>query len=198
MLFTVKEDLDLCIEFNINAGQLMFIKMLIPNLSLDQPDRKRESYALSMKFSNEIKGIPLKDLQDLIYKDIIIDLNDHGNTHYEYYEINPKFYYKFSLKIYPMVNELHDVYPDFFHDAAGKRYVAKGCSAQEIALDYLKAIKNDPKEHAKIMDDIAWAKTNNFIVMGLKKFVAAKYWSGLRELRIKQGAYKIHVNARVI
>lgn len=198
MLYTVKKDLDLCIEFKINAGQLMFLKMLVPDLTVSKADSRKAGYAMSMQFKNELKGIPTKDLVDLIARDIIIDHNDAGKTLYEYYEINPRFYYKFSLSIYPMVNELHDSYPDFFYDAAGVKYVAKGCSAEEISLDYLKAINNDPEEHEKVIEDVLWAKNNKAIVMGLKKFVAAKYWTAIRELRVKSGSYKQNSNVRIV
>jgi hypothetical protein len=198
MLYTIKQDLDLCIEFKINAAQLMFVKMLVPNLSLNKDEARKEGWALAMKFRNELGGIPLKDLEDLILREVIIDHNDMGKTLYEYYEINPKFFYKFSLKIYPIVDELHDAYPDFIYDASGKKFVAKGCSPQEISIDYLKAINNSPEEHQKVIEDINWGKQNNAIVMGLKKFVAAKYWTSLRELRNKTESYKTHSNVRVI
>lgn len=153
---------------------------------------------MSIKYQKELNGLSADELIDLISRDIIVDLNDTGKTFYEYYEINPEFSTKFALKIYPMVSELHDVYPDFFENASGKRFVAKGCTVNEISLDYLRGINNDPKEHKKVIDDIKWAKKNKAIVLGLKKFVSAKYWNALRQLKTKKGDSKNSTDVTIL
>lgn len=198
MLFTVKEDLDLCIEFKLTPAQLFFIKMLIPDRSVDVAQGKKNSYIMAIKYQQELGGLSPNELADLISREIIVDYNDVGKTFHDYYEINSKFQHRFYLKVIPMPQELHDAYPSFFYDSSGKKYVAKGVSPAELSLDYLRAIKNDPEEHQKVLEDIEWAKKNKAIVLGLKKFVAAKYWLAIRELRTKIGTTKTSTNVTIL
>lgn len=198
MLYTVKEDLDLCIEFKLNPAQLMFVKMLVPDFSVEQAERRKNNYALALKYQNELKGLSPDNLSDLIARDIILDHNDYGRNLYDYYEINPKFYHKFALKIYPIVNELHDAYPAIFTNAAGREFIAKNCSVKEISVDYLRAINKDPAEHALVMEDLKWAKENKAINIGLKKFVQTKYWLAIRELKRKSGSNKNSTDVTIL
>lgn len=198
MLYTVKEDLDLCIELKLTPAQLMFVKMLIPDLSLDESERRKRGYALSIKYQRELKGLKEEELSDLLARDIIIDFNDMGKCYYEYYEINPKYYTKFALKVYPMVTELYDLYPAVFINEVGKEFIARNCSDQEIAQDYLRAINKDPEEHKRVIEDLKWAKNNNAIALGLKKFVQTKYWLAIRELRKRKGNSKSSVDVTIV
>lgn len=198
MLFTVKDDLDLCVELKLTPAQLMFVKMLVPDMSKEESERRKAGYAMAIKYQKQLGGISPDELSDLLARDIIIDHNDHGKSFYEYYEINPDFNYKFRLQIYPMVQELHDAYPNFFQNGAGKEFVAKSCTLEEIALDYLRAINKDPEEHKKVIKDIEWARQNGAIVLGLKKFVGAKYWNAIRELKKKTGTSKNSADVTII
>lgn len=189
MLFTIKDDINICSNLNLTPTQLMFIKMLIPDIAYDEDKRRKESYSLSLKYQSELGGLSAVELSDLVSRDIIINHNDFGKFFLEYFEINPKFLNLFTLQVYPMPAELHDKYPNFFN-VGGKNYVAKSVSPGEIAEDYLKAINNDPEEHKRVLEDVEWAKVNNGIVLGIKKFVVAKFWLAIREQRRKGGTVR--------
>jgi hypothetical protein len=182
MLFTVKQDLDLCVEFKVTPRQLMFIKMLVRDPKLDSGEWNKQSYMMTNKFKQELGGMTPTELADLLAREIIIDYNSLGQTFYDSYEINPKWAAKFELKVFPLVNALFDAYPYFLY-MEGKRYVAKSISPAEIAEEYLLAINNDVREHERVLDDVKWAMKNNALATGLKKFVGSKYWLAIRELR---------------
>lgn len=185
MLHTVENDVELCKEFEITPAQLMFIKMLVQDPTYDDATWRRKSYKMSMEYQNVIGGLSADELSDLLARDIIEDHNHPGKMLFDYYEINPKFSNKFELKVYPMAQQLVDNYPGVFH-SNGQRFIGVTASAEEIAKDYLRAINNDPEEHKRVLSDLQWAKENNGIVLGIKKFVLTKYWNVIRESRSKK------------
>jgi hypothetical protein len=185
MLHTVENDVELCEHFKISPGQLMFIKMLVKDPTYNDAKRSLKAHELAMRFQNVIGGLPPDELSDLVARDIIIDTNYPGKQFYEYYEINPRFANQFDLKVYPMPQELVDKYPAIFY-SNNQRFIGVTASAEEIAKDYLRAINNDIEEHKKVIDDLLWAKENNGIIMGIKKFVLTKYWNVIRESRSKK------------
>jgi len=183
MLHTVEEDLELCKELKLTPAQLMFVKMLVKDPAYSNSEWRRKSYKMAMEFDKFMGGLPPEEMADLVARDIVVDLNDFGKSHYDYYEINSKFAHKFELKVYPMVDQLFDAYPGTFQGSNGQEFIGRSCSAQEVAKDYLKAINNDPKEHERVLDDLEWAKKNNGIVLGLQKFVLTRYWEVIRKAR---------------
>ena len=160
MLHTIEEDVQLCKEFKITPAQLFFVKMLVPDPSYKEADWRKKSWQLCLEYEKEIKGIGPDALADLVVRDIIVDHNDMGKT-----------------------MDLQENYPPRFKGSDGKLYLGITASAEEIAKDYIRAIENDPEEHKRVMEDLEWAKKNNGIVLGLKKFVMTRYWRVIREAR---------------
>lgn len=185
MLHTIADDVELCKEFKLTPAQLMFIKMLVRDPSYDDIQWKGVSRRLRSDYQKYIGGLTPDELSDLVSRDIIYDDNDMGEQILVFYEINPKFAGRFRLKVYPMASELQDRYPARFRGSNGQWFIGVTASAEEIAKDYLRAIDNDPEEHKRVVDDLEWAKKNNAIVVGLKKFVLTRYWKVIRETRSK-------------
>jgi hypothetical protein len=183
MLHTVEEDLELCKEFKLSPAQLMFVKMLVKDPAYDDPDWKKKSYKMSLEYKAVLGGLDPDELADLVAREIIEDLNDFGKSLYDYYEINPKFAGNFELKVYPMPMELFDRYPGMFRGSNGRDFIGRTCSAEEIALEYLRAIDKDPEEHKRVIQDLEWAKKNNGIILGLQKFVLTRFWEVIRKSR---------------
>jgi len=197
MLFTVKQDLELCKEFKVNPRQLMFIKMLVKNPSMEESAWRRHSYAMSLEFQDVI-GLSADELSDLISRNIIVDHNTIGSkVYYDCFEIDPKFTHKFSLKVYPMPAQLEEAYP-YYTIIENRRYTIRNASAQEISENYLRGINNDEKEHERILDDIKWAVENKALNIGLKKFVDIKYWNAIRELRKSNDLSRIQSDVTIL
>jgi len=185
MLHTVENDVELCEYFKLTPAQLMFVKMLVKDPTYDDAKRSLKSHELAMRYQNVIGGLAPDELSDLVARDIIIDTNYPGKQFYEYYEINKRFANQFDLKVFPMPQELVDNYPAIFY-SNNQRFIGVTASAEEIAKDYLRAINNDAEEHSRVIDDLRWAKENNGIILGIKKFVLTKYWNVIRESRSKK------------
>ena len=193
MLHTVNDDINLCKDLCLTAKQLIFVKLLVSDPRLGKAERKISATKLSLKFKDVLNGLSPEEMADLIAREIVIDYNDAGKCLYDYYEINPKYTSKFELQVYPMVSQLQDAYPVRFKGSDGKFYLGISASADEIAMEYIRAIDNDPEEHKRVLDDLAWAIKNNGIIMGIKKFVITKYWKVIRESRTKQVSNAAHV-----
>ena len=60
----------------------------------------------------------------------------------------------------------------------------RGGDYDGMAAIYAKCLstKNSP-DHATILDLVAWARQQNLLTMGLKKFLDSREWLGLQELR---------------
>lgn len=184
MLFTVKEDLILLRELKLTVNQLMFIKMLVRDFSQDERTWRRSSYAMSLEFQT-LCPLSAEELGSLIERDIVIDLNDgKGKIYYDCFEINPKYQRKFALKITGMPSDLASAYP-YEIDTGTFKFLGKDASAEEIGIDYLKAINKSEEEHERVMDDLRWAIEYNKLECGLKKFVKIRYWLHIRDLRTR-------------
>lgn len=197
MLYTIEQDLDICIELKLSPTQLFFLKMLVLDRTISGGEAAKKSYYLTLKYQNELKGIPANELSDLVARNIIVDTNKFGSSSLDYYEIHPDMTHYFTLKAYPMVNQLHDAYPNFFF-MNGRKFSAKSCTIDEISKEYIIAINKDVKEHERILEDIKWARENDAIVIGLKKFVGARYWNAIRELRKRKTDNKTSTDVTIL
>jgi len=198
MLYTVEDDIELCNKFELSPSQLMFVKTLVPDLSYeDEKTRRIKAHELCMRYEKVIKGITPLALADLISREIIIDYNTIGQMKHEYYEINKSFSKHFELAIYPMPAQLFDAYPGFIF-INGQRYTGRNVSQEEIAKEYLRAIKNNEDEHQEVLKDLEWAKEKEAIKMGLKKFVLSRFWIELRELRLKNNDNQEHNDIKIV
>jgi hypothetical protein len=184
MLFTVKQDLELCKKFKLNPRQLMFMKILVPNRTVSAKEASLESYALSLQFEQEIK-CNFQEIADLVDRGLVIDRSNGKPASFDYYDIHPQFVNKFELAIYGMPQQLFDAYPKFFLGKEGQRFVGRSAGPEEIALSYLKAIGNNEVEHQRVLEDVAWAVKNSAINVGLDKFVKTRNWEAIREVRLK-------------
>ncbi len=185
MLHTIDEDIELCQEFKLTPSQLMFLKMLVRDPAYDEAEWRKKSRKLREAYQKYVGGITPEELADLVSREIVIDDNDLGSTILTFYEISPKFAMRFELKVHPMAFDLVDAYPARFKGSNGQWFIGVTSSAEELAKDYLRAINNDPEEHKRVMNDLEWAKKNNGVIMGVKKFVLTKYWRVIRETRSK-------------
>lgn len=197
MLYTVREDLNLCVDLKLTPRQLMFIKMLVKDPSMDEGQWRKASYAMALQFQQEVGGLTDKELDDLIDRKIILDYNSPGDHYYDSYEIEPKFAHKFTLKVYPLVSQLCDEYP-YIIKIEGGEFVGRNVTEAEISVEYMRAINKNPEEHSRVLDDLRWAKKNNALAMGLKKFVGTKYWNAIREIRKEREQKKGGTDVRIV
>lgn len=195
MLFTVADDLNIIKSLKISARQLMFLKTLYPEPNLTEIEWRKKASIITEQFQEE-QPLSHEELIQLISKDLVIDNNQVGRCYYDSFELTGKSLKHISLKT-QMANELDTHYPRFFY-LQNQRYNAITASVSEIAPVYIQNINNDPEEHQRVLDDLDWAKKNNGVIMGIKKFVDTKYWLSIRELKKNgNGNVKIASDERI-
>jgi hypothetical protein len=200
MLFTVKDDLRIIKKLKLTPRQLIFLKILMPDPRLPtEGERRREVFARSLEYQ-ELSPLSADELADLISRDMIVDLNKPGAAvYYDSFDINDKFKRHFALKIIgTKAEELVEAYPTKLRlDGSLDSFNARNAGPEEIAEDYLKAIKDDDKVHDRILDSIKWATDNNVLSIGLKKFVTTRHWHYIEELRKRSGSSKDYSDVRI-
>jgi hypothetical protein len=183
MLFDVEKDLFILRELKINPKQLMLIKVLVPDPALNNREEQARLYRQGEMMKTSKCKLTHDEVADLLSREIIINHGKiGGDILYGELELNPRFLKHFSLKVQGMPSSLAEAYPNWFY-IQGKRFNAKDCGPVDIAQDYIKAIEGSEEEHARVMDDVAWAIKNDEINCGLLKFVKSKRWNAIRELR---------------
>lgn len=190
MLYTVKDDINLLQDLKLTPKQLLFIKLIYQ----PTPEARKINTGLIYRFQ-KLCPLSSQELIDLITRDIILDSNEIGNMYYDQYELNPKFLKNFAVKTVNFIGQLRDIYPQRF-EVNGKNYNGIDCDPADYAKDYLEAIGNDYDEHERVKEDLLWAKNNNKINMGFKKFIVGRYWLLFREDKNKPGNNFIS-NARI-
>jgi hypothetical protein len=181
-MYTLEEDLTLCEKLKINVSQLMFMRLLVPDLSLPKDMQIAGMRKITGRFQ-AIGGISLEDITDLVNRKLIID-NDPDADYVLYcqFEVFPKYMKHFGKNIANLADELVDAYP-YELDGGKGTFTAKNATAEEISDLYSKAINNDPDEHKRVLSDLKWAVDNKMLKVGLRKFVGTKFWVHIRAIK---------------
>lgn len=184
MLFTAKEDLKLIKELKLTPNQLLFVKILVRDFSIEESVWRKQCYANALEFQT-MKFLSKEEFLDLIKREILLDFNRPGDPFfYDCIELNPKYLRKFVLQVTGMPTELCDAYP-YQLTVGTTTFFARDVGPEVISQTYLKNINKSVEEHERVLDDIRWAIENKVLATGLKKFVESKFWIHIRTLRIK-------------
>ena len=183
MLFDIEKDLELMKVLKLTTRQLAFVKILIPDQSLNERESSRRVYKNALMYQ-DLCPLSTEELIDLVSREVIIDHNKiGGEIYYDNYEINPKYLKDFVLRVIGYPSDLISHYPKWVSFKDGTKFNGVDGSDVEIAKDYIRAIGNSKEEHERVLDDLSWAIRNDEINCGVVKFVKTKRWLAFRELR---------------
>lgn len=218
MIFTIENDIELCKQYGITLEQLSYIKIHVRDPKISLKDHSTKVYKLLCEFC-KLYGVDItksistvqkvrKEYNEkklnlaklvkipLMEKDILLPINiTNPDIGPDLVEINPLFISDFNINIEDMPAEVMEVYPHFIQLPGNDRFLAKNTSHQEFGLEYLKYIKNDRELHKKVVEHIIWAKENNKLLLGLRKFIETKHWEALFELR--KGGFSVGFDTNV-
>lgn len=135
----------------------------------------------------KVDEVTRKYIDSLVSKGYLEDFNPTENGK-KYYKIDNFFVTnKFSMVITAdrekIAKELWDVYPLFiFIKDKNKKVHAKTIAYEELPDVYGKAIDDDLVLHDKIIKKLkAYKRKNQYINIGLQKFIERRYWESLDE-----------------
>ena len=141
MIDNVKKFIDLLIKFEINANQLLFLTIV-----------HKQDYAPLYKYVTEGSGFKPEDIDSLVDKGLVINLNDKDDYYLDSFICTDKFitglYYE-DEEI--AASEFWDTYPRMLY-IEGKRFAARNTDKDKFFEDYNKEIDMRVDKHKKIME----------------------------------------------
>jgi hypothetical protein len=166
MFIEIEEYTKYLVKYKITPNQFLFL-YLRKTLNTD---------ALEF-YINGVKAWKREELQDLVNRGFLDDVNSPGEEYAHAYFVTPKFLGEMFIEFEEAGNELWTEYPQFFFLSDGKRVAARTCDKEELEKTYGKRIKHSRKKHEKIMELVKKLKKENRIDMGIEKFVTSEHWS---------------------
>lgn len=86
------------------------------------------------------------------------------------------------IDMFEAANELWNLYPDKAV-SDGKSYPLKTMSKSDMRNIYASIINQDLEEHKEVVKDLKYAVENGQITTGIRKFIEAAMWEGIRKER---------------
>jgi len=170
MIDNVKKFIDLLVRFEINANQLLFLTIV-----------HKKDYAPLYKFVTEGKGFTPEEIDDLVDKGLVINLNKDEDYFLDSFITTDTFitglYYE-DEEIAP--TEFWDAYPRMLY-VEGKRFAARNTDKVQFFEDYNKVIGMRVDRHKEIMECLHYAVKNKLVNMGIRKWFDSKQWETIEE-----------------
>lgn len=170
MIDNVKKFIDLLIKFEINANQLLFLTIV-----------HKQDYAPLYKYVTEGSGFKPEDIDSLVDKGLVINLNEKDDYYLDSFICTDKFitglYYE-DEEI--AASEFWDTYPRMLY-IEGKRFAARNTDKDKFFEDYNKEIDMRVDKHKKIMECLSYAVKNKLVNMGIRKWFDSKQWETIEE-----------------
>lgn len=169
-------------KYALDAEEWLFIELLFV-ATQNEPDPRP-----LMKYFTECakKSLPRETLETLKQKKILSSSykvpktgEDFDLEGIEFSKSFTNFYFRESQELGA---ELWDTYPDFLYMGEkllpAKNIIKGGFLSLEAFFNaYGKAIKYDPKLHAKILESLAWAKEHELIKFMIPEYVITRRWN---------------------
>ena len=169
-MINVKKFIDLLCKFEINANQLLFLIIV-----------HKKDYAPLYKFVTEGAGFDPEEIDELIEKGLVINLNDKDDYYLDSFITTDKFItglYFEDEEIAP--SEFWDAYPRMLY-IDGKRFAARNTDKDKFFEDYTKEIDMRVDKHQEIMKCLEYAVKNKLVNMGIRKWFDSKQWETIEE-----------------
>lgn len=143
----------------------------------------KKKYTLIYKYMQEVEpySISKERIDSLEKRGFCEDKNkigpNGGMYHPDLIIIKPKFYNSLE-KIFSLENAAEEIWEAFpgTINIEGKNFPSKTISPEEFEPLYMKAIKNNPETHQKVLQALEKQKKEGSIMCGLKKWAECRQW----------------------
>lgn len=166
MFIEIEEYTKYLVKHRITPNQFLFLYL-----------RKTLNTDILEYYMEGVKAWTRAELQDLVNRGFMDDVNSPGEEYAHAYFVTPKFLGEMFIEFEEAGDQLWNEYPPFFYLSDGKRVPARSCDKEEFEKTYGKRIKHNRKKHERIMELVRKLKKENRIDMGIEKFVASEQWS---------------------
>jgi hypothetical protein len=164
MFIELEGYLEYLVKHKITPNQFLFLYL-----------RAHRDVATADYYIQNVKAWKREEIQDLVKRGYIDDVNSPGEEYVHAYFATNKFTQEMWISLDEAGDELWETYPPFFF-IDGKRCAARTCDKELHAKIYLKRIKNNRAKHEKIIELLKKLKKENRIQMGIEKFIVSEQW----------------------
>jgi len=170
MIDNTKKFIDTLCKFQINANQLLFLTIV-----------HKKDYAPLYKYVVEGEGFEPEEIDALVDKGLVIDLNKGDEYLMDSYIVTDKFLegLYFDDEEAP-AREFWDMYPRMLY-IDGKRFAARNTDKDKFFEDYAKEIGMRVDKHKDIIQALEYAVQNKLVNMGIRKWFDSKQWEAIQE-----------------
>jgi hypothetical protein len=137
-----------------------------------------KNWTLMNKFNNETGGVPHAEYKDLVKKGMLIDYNKDGESFMDNCTIEDSVATTLFVEIDQAGQEMWEAYPNYLF-VKGVQMPSKSTDKVAVLEKYMDNIACNPVRHARVMELLAYAKTNGLITMGIDKWVRSAQWEVL-------------------
>lgn len=185
MFYNPNHFVEVLCELNITANQFLLCHLLYwDNREEFRSSTHKKSLASLYKYaSSKTRRWKTTEVDDLIEKGYLKELNTSGPRSADMMEVDPSFITKVYAS-YPQFEEFWDLYPKVMASFDGSRgsIKLKMCDKDELEKSYLRLVTTK-KLHNNIMELLKWGINNHQINMGIEKFVKSRQWETLEDLQ---------------
>lgn len=170
MIEDIKKFVDILVKFDISANQLLFLTIV-----------HRKDYAPLYKFVTEGEGFDPDEIDSLVNKGLVINLNQKDDYYMDSFVVTDMFLEGlfYDDETIPGT-EFWNRYPKMLY-IEGKRFAARNTDKDKFVEDYYKEIGMRVDKHKKIMEALEYAIKNKLVTMGLRKWFDSKQWETIEE-----------------
>lgn len=144
-------------------------------------------YADISTYHEKVGEFPVREVDDLIDRGLVIDMNKPGEPIYaDLLSLTDAAQTLMFVATQECGEDLWTSYPSFII-VNGSNVPAKTCDKDEIMDLYGDVIAYNPVLHRRVMEVIDYAKRNGLITMGIEKWVKSRQWETVEELMSAEG-----------
>ena len=133
------------------------------------------------KFVQEGVGFTPDEIDDLVQKRLVINLNPENDYYLDSFVVADKFAGAIYVSEETIPGtEFWNRYPRTLY-IEGKRFPARNADKDRFIEDYAKETKLRVDKHRRIMDALEYAVQNRLITMGIRKWFDSKQWESMEE-----------------
>lgn len=138
----------------------------------------------SKKVWNSVGGLSITEIEDLVDKGLVRNLNTRDNYFLDQFVVTEKFNKMFGSIDLTSAVEFWAAYPQTIM-VEGKKYNAKNVNKDEFLIEYVNKIGNSKETHEKVLLTLKDHIEKGLIKSKIDKWLNAKPWEDYIENEIK-------------
>lgn len=131
--------------------------------------------ALIYKYVNEVRMFPEVLVQDLVDRNILMDMNKTKEFYPDLYVLQDSMADHLVIFLGEEADELFDTFPHVI-ESQSMNFAARNISPEELARMYPAKLKRSKSTHQQVIQALREQIDNGTVGMGLRKWVETEQW----------------------